>query len=253
MTTAPSPSDKALKAFQTSMLVMFAALLLLKALTTLQWRMAQDTPLLHYAAFLMDRHHLVPYRDIFETSMPGTLAFHYLIGKLFGYGDAAFRVVDLTLLAVLLVATFLFMLRFGRLVAVWSALLFGLVYLAQGQAMSLQRDYVGVLPIAFALLCIPDKAGTPVRLWRFLATGLLFGLSVLIKPHLAIAIPIVFATLLAFRRHSQARSTRDLIRCAAVTGVSLLVPVTLALAWLDAHVHKRGITGRSRDWLAFST
>jgi hypothetical protein len=234
-TAAESPPARLIATFQTALFVLFAALLLLKAYTTLQWRMAQDTPLLHYAAFLMDKHHFVPYRDIFETSMPGTLAFHYLIGTLFGYGDAAFRALDLTLLAALLVATFAFMRRFGRLAAAWSALLFGLVYLAQGQAMSLQRDYVGVIPIALALLCIPQRSATPVRLWRFILMGLLFGLSALIKPHLVIAIPIVFATVLAFRRRSQPASTRDFIRCAAATGVSLLVPSAIALAWLAAH------------------
>ena len=203
---------------------MLAALFLLKAYTSLRWRMEHDTPLFHYAAFLMDKHHLVPYRDIFETSMPGTFAFHYLIGKLFGYGDVAFRYVDLTLLSALLVATYVFMGRFGRLVAIWAAILFGLVYLSWGQTMSLQRDYLGVIPIAFALLCLPVKTDIPVRLARFALIGLLFGLSVLIKPHLGIGLPIVFGTLLTFRWHSQRKSRLDFLKCAAVSGVSLLVP-----------------------------
>ena len=61
--------------------------------------------------------------------------------------------VDLTLLSALLVATYLLMARFGRSVATWSVILFGLIYLSEGQTMSLQRDYIGIMPIAFALLC----------------------------------------------------------------------------------------------------
>jgi 4-amino-4-deoxy-L-arabinose transferase-like glycosyltransferase len=230
-----SPIEKTRLAFQYTLLALFAALLLLKAYSTLDWRMEHDTPILHYAAFLMDKHGLVPYRDIFETSMPGTFAFHYLIGKLFGYGDVPFRYVDLTLLSILLVATYVFMRRFGRLVASWAAILFGLVYLSAGQTMSLQKDYVGIIPIALALLCIPAKTDGPVRLARFALVGLLFGLSVLIKPQLGIALPIVFGTLLVFRWHSQRKSTRDFLKCAAVTGAALLVPVGITLVWLAAN------------------
>lgn len=226
--------DKSLLAFQYILLFGLSVLLLLKIYTSLQWRMEHDTPLLHYAAFLMDKHGRVPYRDIFETSMPGTFAFHYVIVKLFGYGDDAFRYVDLTLLGTLLIVTYTFMSRFGRQAAILAAILFGLVYLAQGQATSLQRDYIGIIPVAFALLCIPAEMGTPVRLNRFAFVGLLFGLSVLIKPHLGIALPIVLATLLTFRWHTQNRSMHDFIKCAAVSTVALLAPLAIAMVWLAA-------------------
>ena len=229
------PFDKIRLIFQNTLLVVFAALFLLKAYTTLGWRMEHDTPLIHYAAFLMDRYGLVPYRDIFQGDMPGSFAFHYLIGKLFGYGDAAFRYVDLTLLGALLTATFMFMRRFGYLVAVWAAILFGLLYLSLGQQVSLQRDYIGIIPIAFALLVIPAKMDTPVRLVRFALVGMLFGISVLIKPHLGIAFPILFGTLLAFRWSSQSKSTADFFKCAIVSGISLLAPVIIALSWLAAN------------------
>jgi hypothetical protein len=72
--------------------------------------MEHDTPLLHYVAFLMDQHGRFPYRDVFET-MPGAFAMHFVIAKLFGYGDVAFRTVDLVLLGLLCAATYLFMRR----------------------------------------------------------------------------------------------------------------------------------------------
>ena len=230
-----SSFDKILLASQNIFLAIFAALFLLKAYTSLNWRMEHDTPILHYAAFLMNQYGLIPYRDILDTSMPGAFAFHYFIIKLFGYGDFAFRCVDLALLGALLVATYVFMRRFGRLVAVWAAVLFGLLYLSMGQEMSLQRDYVGIIPIAFALLCIPAKMDEPVQLVRFALVGLLFGMSVLIKPHLGIALPIVFGTLLVFRWHSRKKSMPDFVRCAAITGAATLIPVIIALAWLAAN------------------
>jgi hypothetical protein len=225
------PIGKILLTFQYILLVIFAALLVLKAYSTLGWH----APLFHYAAFLMDKYALVPYRDIFETSMPGTFAFYYLIAKLFGYGDLPFRSVDLTLLGLLLVTTYAFMSRFGRLVAAWAAILFGLLYLTMGQSMSLQRDYIGIIPVACALLCIPVKTDIPVRLARFALLGLLFGMSVLIKPHLVIALPIVFGALLAFRWQFQKKSTLDFLKCAAISCAALLVPLTIALVWLAAN------------------
>lgn len=211
-----------------------AGLLALRAYVSLGWRMEHDTPLLHYAAFLMDRYDRVPYRDFFETSMPGTFGFHCLVGRLFGYGDLAFRGVDLALLALLLTLVYAFVSRFGRAAGAWSAVVFGLVYLSRGPAMSLQRDYLGALPIALALLCIPAsrKAVGPLR---FAAIGLLFGVAALVKPHLAIGLPLVFATLLALRRDSGPGTLGDLLRLGAASGAAFLAPVLVALAWLAWH------------------
>ena len=86
--------------------------------------------------------------------------------------------------------------------------------------MSLQRDYIGVIPVAFALLCIPAKTDNPVHLGRFALIGVLFSLSGLIKPHLGIALPVVFGTLLAFRWNVQKKSARDFLKCGAVWAVS---------------------------------
>lgn len=231
----PLSTEKMLLFFWRIMLASFILLLLLQALATLDWRMEHDTPLLHYNAFLMDKYHLVPYRDFWETSLPGSYAFHYVVGKLFGYGDFAFRCVDLALLCVLLIGTFVFMSRFGRLAAAWAASLFGLLYLSKGQTMSLQRDYSGVIPIALALLCLPAMMDKPVPRSRFAIVGLLFGIAVLIKPHLVIGLPVIFGALLALRWHSQARSTRDFLLCAALCSAALLAPLVIALIWLAVH------------------
>lgn len=216
-----------------SALIILAGLLLLQAFDSLDWRMEHDTPLLHYAAYLINDVHLVPYRDIFETSMPGTFAFHCAVGKLFGYGDFAFRFVDLVLLSALLLATYRFMSRFGRLPALWAVILFGSIYLTRGEGVCLQRDYIGLIPVVFSLLCIPIRSDTAVRIYRFAIVGVLFGLSALIKPHSMIVLPAVFGTLLAFRWKFRYESMRDLLKCGAVCAMFLLIPATVAAMWLS--------------------
>ena len=193
--------------------------------------MEHDTPLLHYAAFLMDKYDAVPYRDIFETSMPGTFAFHYALVKIFGYSDFAFRCVDLGLLCGLFAVTYLFMSRFGHLVAFSSCVTFGLVYLSHGQTMSLQRDYIGIMPVALALLCIPKRESSPVSSWRFVLTGFFFGLSALVKPHLCIAIPAVLGALFTLRWKSQPRISAS-INATIGFAAGLLMPLATAFLWL---------------------
>lgn len=127
------------------------------------------------------------------------------------------------------------MCRFGRQVAIFGSILFGLVYLSAGQTLSLQRDYIGIFPITFALMCIPARMVSDVKLNRFALIGFLFGMAAIIKPHLLIALPIVFSTLLAFRWHSKSKSALDFLKCAIVSTISLMVPVSIALIWLIAN------------------
>ncbi len=232
----PSPKDRPqspelLGLVQGLVLAALTLLLVLKAAGSTQWRMEHDTPLLHYAAFLIDEHDLSPYRDIFETSMPGTFLFHVLVGKLFGYGDTAFRRVDLILLSLISLSSFFFMRRFGPRVGWAAAVLFPLIYLGKGNTMSLQRDYLGIVPLAIALWLIPIESRS-VGLRRLAAIGALFGLSALIKPHLAIGLPLFTGALLAIRWRQQVRGRRDLVRCGVATALGFLTPIVLALIWL---------------------
>jgi hypothetical protein len=228
-------SDKILARVIHGVLAFLGAVLVLKAASTFRWRMELDTPLLHYAAFLMDKYHAVPYRDFFETSMPGTFAFHYSIVKLFGYSDLAFRCVDLALLSLLLSATYLFMSRFGKISAFWASIVFGLIYLSFGQTMSLQRDYIGTILVALTLICIPRQTSTTVRMWRFALVGFLFGAAALIKPHLAITLPVISGALLMIRWKTVQRTIGDFARCITILALSFAFPIMIAVVWLAAH------------------
>ena len=233
--TRKIPYGKISSTLQYTALIALGILVLLQAFTSLSWRMEEDTPLLHYAALLMDKYDCIPYRDFFETSMPGTFVFHYLIGSVFGYGDLAFRIVDLTLLGVLLAATYVFMSRFGRVAAIWGAVIFALVYFSRGQIMSLQRDYIGLIIVGLTLPCIPSKMDTGVRLWRFALVGVLFGFAALIKPHLAIALPVIFGALFAFQRPFLTKYAPYLMKSITVCVASFFLPIIIAIIWLIAN------------------
>lgn len=159
------------------------------ALLSLHWRLGLDSPIFLYIAFLMDRFHSVPYRDIFDVNPPGAYFLNWGIGKILGYDDFAYRIADLVYLAAVLATTAGVMKKFGWKVAWAGSVIFGLLYLGYGPAMSLERDYLLVLPLALALwvsTCLP-RLPAPVK---GAATGLLFGLAAFVKPQAAMALPI---------------------------------------------------------------
>lgn len=188
-------------------IALFAALsLLLGAIAALSlwWRMVLDTPILLYLAYLMDKFGYVPYRDFFDMNLPGTYFIYLAIGKVFGYGDLGVRVADLIYLGALLAGTWAWLRRMGWQVA-WSAcVLFGLMYLKYSTGMSLQREYLILLPLSLALGMgcrvqgIGDGAGAARRAYaiRLFGVGLLFGLIATIKPHAALGLAVLLAYML---------------------------------------------------------
>src|SRR6188472_1044776 len=84
-----------------------AALFLAVILASYRWEYEHDTPLLQYAGFLMSKFGMVPYRDFFETSMPGVFFFHGVIVRFLGAGDLAFMLATHAFLAILLLVSWL--------------------------------------------------------------------------------------------------------------------------------------------------
>lgn len=191
----------------------------------LAWRMTLDTPLMAYVAFLDDRFGLVPYRDIFTMSFPGTQAFHRLIGQLWGYGDAGFRIANMAWLALLSAITWGVMRRFGRRTAWAAVLLFGIAYLHFGQSMSLQRDVVGIVPVAAALLVALWRRRIPFLL-QALLIGLFCGMAASIKPQLALGLPILLIFLAQEVPEGDRRSGfgRRLSQASLAAAVGFLLP-----------------------------
>ena len=222
--------------FLWSILGLLSLFFVLELALSLAWRMEHDTPLLHYVAFLIDKHNFVPYRDVFETSMVGTFLFHLAIGKFFGYSDLAFRIVDVVYLSSLLFISWYFMKPFGKVVALTGPLIFGVYYLEQGPSMSLQRDCVGILPIALSLL-IARKNNDLNRLnYTAAAIGALFALSASIKPHLAIGLPAVLIYMLLKCQDSEQDYQKSTfvhsLKFFLYAALGFIITLSIPLLWL---------------------
>lgn len=208
--------------------VLSGGALLLSALGSLRWRMELDSPLMHYVGFAMTAFGDVPYRDVFDMNMLGTYTLHALAVRLVGTGDLGFRLWDLAWLGGIALATYGWMGLYGRRAAACAAVLFSLLYLGHGQAMSLQREVLALLPAACALALVPPGAGE-VSARRLAGAGLCWGMSALIKPPFVLfalaSLPAALLTLDAPRW--RVRGAR-----VAWLALGMATPLALALAWL---------------------
>lgn len=221
-------------------LITLSVLFAMEWLLSLQWRMVHDSPLNHYVAFLWQRFGMFPYRDVFEVQMPGTFLFHRTIGTLLGYGDMAFRVTDLAWLTAIQWLTWKVLRRFGREAAWAGVILFGLSYLQHGPSMSLQKDYLGVLPVMAAVLLAASGTRRPEL--RGLGIGALFGVAACFKPHLSLGLPVV----LFFLMRQGALPRIRVLRLLALGAAGWALPVAGAGAWVwwnDALPEFRDILG----------
>jgi hypothetical protein len=216
-----------MRRLQILLLTLLAALLIVQAAFSLRWLIAHDEAPLLYEGFLMQSEGRMPYRDIFDFQMPGSFIAYYLLGLLSGFGPFRLRLLDLAILAALLTITFLFMRRFGNIPALAAALLFGLKYMQGGAFMSLQREYLLLIFISFALwINLRDDL---TRRDYFL-TGFLLGLAAIIKPHAALGLlPIGIFHIANLRK----RSMSFLLPAALGFALPIFL-ILLWLAWTDA-------------------
>lgn len=214
----------------TFILLLLAIFLAAQAVFSLQWPIAHDEAPLFYEAFLMRAEGLIPYRDLFDFQMPGSFAAYYALGRLSGFNDFRIRILDLVILAVLLTITFFAARRFGKTPALTAALLFGLKYLQGGPSMSLQREYLLLVFIAFAVwISMRDV----LTLKHRATLGLLFGLAAVIKPHAAIGlIPILLFDITDLTK----RLKLTLFNAATIStlpaAAGFLIPISAMIAWL---------------------
>ena len=213
--------------------VVAGGLLILAAAASLRWRVIHDTPILIYLGWLIEAHHRVPYRDFFDMNLPGTYAFFALTARFLGAADLGYRVLDLTLLAIIVVTSGLAMRPLGARVALVGGALFGLQYLGLGPAHSLQREYLMLVPLALALLALSPGTRLP-SLVRAAASGALLGIAATFKPAFLIGLLPVLVYLAALGRETEERRGNP-GRRVLVAIVAALAPPALAAAWLAAH------------------
>ncbi len=201
------------------------------AIRSLGWRIVHDSPVMLYVSWCVDTLHLVPYRDIFEMNPPGVVAAHIPIARWAARSDLAFRLVDLSVLAAICGATWVAMRPFGRSVAVAAPALFSIAYLGFGENQALQRDYLAILPLSFALAVVmrPARLGLPSR---SLLVGTLLGAASLLKPHLAIIAPVLVAGLVATDGGRGGRLRKGFESAGFALLGSLFIPA-LTVLWLS--------------------
>lgn len=213
---------------------LLALLFIMEIWLSFEWRMVQDSPLLHYVAFLISEHNYVPYRDVFETSMPGTFLYHLALVQNLGYSDIAFRLADIGLLFIALALVRGIMRQIDPLAAWASVVTIGLIYLGLGPSSSLQRDFVGFVAVLSAIW-IARRPQT--SWWRgAFSVGALFGFAATVKPHLAIGAPAVLVFYVNEWRWENLDDSmtwvKRAIRVFAISGVAFLLVIGLVLAWL---------------------
>lgn len=157
---------------------------------SLTWRYSHDTPLMMYMAFIMERFGFVPYRDFFDMNMLGSYLSYQMLGRWFGFDDPGVRMADLAVLATLMSVTLLMLWRLGLRI-MWAApVLFALVYMREGITMTLQREFLALVPISLGVAFATALPWvTPP--WRALLAGFAFGIAATFKPHSLIGLPFV--------------------------------------------------------------
>lgn len=198
------------------------------------WEYYHDTPLLNYAGVLMHDFGMVPYRDIFETTMPGTFLFHYIVVGLGWETQNAFVALGIVAMFVLAGLGSLILLRLNRFAAALFAPFFLMFLLQFGPIALLQREILGLLAISVALLIATD-ANRERYVLRQGMLGLMFGIACTIKPQFALGAPVAVLCLAALKW--DAETTSASFWKTALTGITASVlgfalPIATAFWWL---------------------
>ena len=199
-----------------------------RAWLSFDWINTHDTGLMHYMAWLMDVHGYVPWRDVLDTSFPGSYLIHLWSGQLFGFDSTGFRVADIAALCLLLLLAWHLLQPAGALVAFSAISIYALHYYANHSSLHFQRDYLALLPICAGLLLAQRSA-------RFshlalVGSGFCFAMAAAIKPQLAAGLPV--AWLYAAMLESPAISFRRLSQLAAWMAMGFISCIVLIILWL---------------------
>lgn len=195
------------------------------AACSLGWRAAHDVPILMYAARLMVESHAVPYRDIFDMNLPAT---YWMMGGLvrfLGCSDGAVRFFDLALLGCILALTFTALRRWGRSVAALGICLFALRYFSGTWHLSLQREYLALLPLSAILAWMSRRE--PCSAWGGALLGFLFAWLALIKPQF-----VIFFVPVAVFVCGERPERRRLLQFGAALAAGFSVPLAGCVCWL---------------------
>lgn len=176
-------------------LIVATCTLMLLVAVSLSWPLLHDSPILFYLARQIVHYDKLPYQELFDMNMPATYFLYALLDILSFHSATALRLIDIGLLIVLSVISSRIVPTGGKWERMYAMLMFPIVYLALGPRLSLQREYLALIPLSIAGYCIlnPDRRSASLTFFVF---GLGFGCAAAIKPHLLIGLPFAIACML---------------------------------------------------------
>jgi hypothetical protein len=220
-------ATRLLRIIVTLTVVVGTIVVIVAALASLHWRYVHDSPLMIYSGWLV-AHGAVPYRDFFDMNMPGNYFVMWAMGQIFGWNDLGFRIFDLLCLASISVSTFFWIRQIGKLPAVVAPASFALLYLGFGPKLSLQREYLALVPFT-AMLMISASGTELISVVRVLCCGFLAGATLVIKPQfLLLSLPLLIFVC------KQGQQSIIPWRQLVIFGAGVSIPIVTMLLYLFA-------------------
>ncbi|MFA6240752.1 MAG: glycosyltransferase family 39 protein [Candidatus Hydrogenedentales bacterium] len=209
---------------------------------SMSWMSICDGPIFMYSGFLMDHYHMVPVRDFFTYNMIGTHVIFRLLYHVFGGSVMGIRLADAAVLLTIMALMMRMLAPFGHRVAWAGAVLFGSFQFFHWEHCTLEREYLGLVPLALAVLFATTWCADRMRL-RWFMTGLFCGVLITLKPHLVIGCLALFGYFLLDR------DSTERLRPAQWIGRSLRIACwcclggSLPVLWMAGYCLYYGILG----------
>lgn len=147
---------------------------------SVHWRLAIDSPIMHYVVFLMHRG-LRPYIDITDNNMPGAYLTEAAAMRVFGGGDLGWRLYEFFLLGTMAAAMVWISRRTDWLAGVFAAGAFIALHASEGPPFAGEREMVVTTLVFVSLVPLFLAVQKRNALWM-LGFGLSCGLAIAIKP-----------------------------------------------------------------------
>jgi hypothetical protein len=208
---------------------------------TRNWPMVGDAALLHYDVFLI-QHGWAPYRDFIDINMPGAYWATALAMHLPGQPDVAWRIFDLTLIALAGVGYYFIARPYSRFAALFATVLLLLVHGQDGVQQAGQRDLVIAVLLILAFACLLEALRQ--NRWSYLLLfGFGIGLAATIKPTAEPLGLLLLAIVVAYRARQCKNNFSSALGWFTAGLGAMAIPLTGMLVWLE---HK----GAWRAWIA---
>ena len=208
--------------------LVFAFAAVFYAVVSWRWRMAVDTPVMHYVVFLL-RHGMKPYSEITDNNMPGAYLSEAAAMGVFGGSDVAWRAYELFLMAILAASSAFVSKRWDWVAGFFGAGMFLVLHSAEGPQLAVERELViGVLLMAGCAALFAAVEGR--RPWLTLAFGFLCGAAISIKPTY-LPLPLGLLAIASVRTRRDGQTLRHLL----AGSLGLLLAFSIDVAFLSMH------------------